>query len=189
MALPGECLETLNTIYSHPQALAQCEKFLSSLNVNLIPTYDTAGSAKMIKQENLNNAGAIASKRVSTIYGMNLLAEGIETNPQNFTRFFAISKSRSNHTGPSKTSIIFRTKNIPGALYKGLGAFANRDINLCKLESRPARDTPWEYIFYLDFEGHAEDKNCSEAIMELETKCAFLKLLGSYPYVSSTKPE
>ena len=158
------------------------------MNVNLVPTYDTAGSAKMIKQGSLRNSGAIASKRVSEIYRMNLLAEGIETNPQNFTRFFAISNGKSDHVGSSKTSIIFRTKNIPGALYNGLGAFANRDINLCKLESRPARDTPWEYIFYLDFEGHADDPKCREAMKDLETKCSFLKLLGSYPYIGENKP-
>ncbi len=181
MALPSETIENVHTIYSHPQALAQCENFLSSLKAALIPTYDTAGSAKMIKEESLHNAGAIASKRVVEIYGMELLAEGIETNPRNYTRFFIISKKMADRTDNSKSSLIFRTKNIPGALYKSLGAFANRGINLTKLESRPAKDTPWEYIFYVDFEGHAEDIACKEAVGELGNTCSFVKLLGSYP--------
>ena len=189
LALPGEILESIRTIYSHPQALAQCQEFLSSLNANLIPTYDTAGSAKMIKADSLSNAAAIASKRVAEIYGMELLAEGIETNPRNFTRFFVISQEKAEYTENSKTSLIFRTKNIPGALYQGLGAFANRDINLNKLESRPAKDTPWEYIFYVDFEGYANTERCKEALVELESKCSFLKILGSYPRTQDTESE
>ncbi len=189
LALPGETLESIRTIYSHPQALAQCQEFLSSLNANLIPTYDTAGSAKMIKADGLSNAAAIASKRVAEIYGMELLAEGIETNPRNFTRFFVISQEKAEYTENSKTSLVFRTKNIPGALYDGLGAFANRDINLNKLESRPAKDTPWEYIFYVDFEGYANTERCKEALAELESKCSFLKLLGSYPRTQDTESE
>ncbi len=189
LALPGETIENIHTIYSHPQALAQCEKFLSSLEAGIIPTYDTAGSAKMIKEKNLKNAGAIASKQVSEIYGMELLAEGIETNPMNFTRFFVISREKASYAESSKTSLIFRTRNIPGALYKSLGAFANRGINLSKLESRPAKDTPWEYIFYVDFEGHAESKVCKEAIEELKDLCSFVKLLGSYPHMVNVEPD
>ena len=189
LALRGETIDSISTIYSHPQALAQCEEFLSSLKAKLIPTYDTAGSAKLIKAESLKNAAAIASKRVADIYEMEILAEGIETNPMNFTRFFVISTENAKYTENSKTSLIFRTKNTPGALYQSLGAFANRDINLNKLESRPAKDTPWEYIFYVDFEGHAELKHCREALAELESKCSFLKLLGSYPQTQITESE
>ncbi|MFO8009340.1 MAG: prephenate dehydratase [Dehalococcoidia bacterium] len=181
LALPGEKIETLSTIYSHPQALAQCEQFLSRLNARIISTYDTAGSAKMIREENLRHSAAIASKRVAEIYGMELLAEGIETNPRNFTRFFAISLKKTEYTVNSKTSLVFRTDNSPGSLYQSLGAFANRNINLSKLESRPAKDTPWEYVFYVDFEGHARDTRCTEALKELESNCSFVKLLGSYP--------
>jgi prephenate dehydratase len=181
LALPGETITGIKKIYSHPQALAQCEAFLSSLDVELVPTYDTAGSAKMIKEGRLKNSAAIASKRVSQIYGMQLLAEGIETNPRNFTRFFVISRERAKYAELGKTSLVFRTKNIPGALYESLGAFASRGINLTKLESRPAKDTPWEYVFYVDFEGHADDEVCKEALKVLKSKCAFLKILGSYP--------
>ncbi|MCL0060735.1 prephenate dehydratase [Dehalococcoidia bacterium] len=181
LALPGETMKDIKKIYSHPQALAQCEEFLSSLEAELVPTYDTAGSAKMLKEKNLRNSAAIAGKRVSQIYGMKVLAEGIETNPRNFTRFFVISMGKAKSGESNKTSLIFRTKNIPGALYQSLGAFANRGINLTKLESRPAKDTPWEYIFYVDFEGHMDDEVCKEALEEMQSKCLFLKILGSYP--------
>lgn len=181
LALPGEVIEDVKRIYSHPQALAQCEEFLSSLNAEVIPTYDTAGSAKMIKERVLRNAAAIASRRVAQIYGMEILAEGIQTNPKNFTRFFVISREKAEQANYNKTSLIFRTKNIPGALYQSLGAFATRGINLTKLESRPAKDTPWEYIFYVDFDGHLKDRACMEALEELRDSCAFLKILGSYP--------
>jgi len=181
MALPGETITDIKKIYSHPQALAQCEEFLRSLNAEIVPTYDTAGSAKMIKEGGLRNAAAIAGKRVSQIYGMGILAEGIQTNPRNFTRFFVIAKGIAEHAKLSKTSIVFRTKNVPGALYESLGAFASRGVNLTKLESRPAKDTPWEYVFYVDFEGHVEDEVCKEALEGLQSKCAFLKIMGSYP--------
>jgi len=182
LALPGETLESIRRIYSHPQALAQCQDFLSTLkDVELIPTYDTAGSAKMIKTRGLRNSAAIASKRVAEIYGMVLLAEGIETNPRNYTRFFVISRREADRAESNKTSLVFRTRNVPGALYESLGAFAKRGINLTKLESRPARDTPWEYIFYVDFEGHSQDEKCRQALSDLESRCVFLRILGSYP--------
>ena len=188
LALEGDSLDTIETIYSHPQALAQCEAFLSSLKATLIPTYDTAGSAKMIKEKNLKQSAAIASKRVSDIYDLELLAEGIETNPQNFTRFFVISREKAGYDPKAKTSLVFRIKNIPGSLYDSLGAFATRSINLTKLESRPAKDTPWDYVFYVDFEGHSEDANCREAMSELASRCNFVKLLGSYPHLLPNEP-
>jgi prephenate dehydratase len=143
----------------------------------------------MIKEEGLRNSAAIASKRVSQIYGMEVLAGGIETNPRNFTRFFVISQEEAKYAELSKTSLVFRTKNIPGALYESLGAFARRGVNLTKLESRPAKDTPWEYVFYVDFEGHVHDEICREALQELKIKCAFLKILGSYPRTHSLEQE
>ncbi len=181
LALLGETLRNIKKIYSHPQALAQCEEFLSALNAEIVPTYDTAGSAKMIKEGGLKNSAAIASKRVAQIYGMEVLAEGIETNPRNFTRFFVISREKAQPAKLNKTSLVFRTKNVPGALYEALGAFASRGINLTKIESRPAKDTPWEYVFYVDFEGHADEKGSQEALDVLRGNCAFLKILGSYP--------
>ena len=181
LALPGESLDSIKRVYSHPQALAQCEEFLRKLDADIVPTYDTAGSAKMITEKRLKNCAAIASERVSQIYQVDILAQNIETNPNNYTKFFVISKEKPRYAAKNKTSLIFAAKNVPGALYSCLGAFATRGINLTKLESRPTRDRPWEYIFYVDFEGHIEDEVCKQALAELEDKTTFLKLLGSYP--------
>ncbi len=181
MALPGESLDGIKMIYSHPQALAQCEEFLRKLKAEIVPTYDTAGSAKRIKESSLKGCAAVASRRAAQIYGLEILAEKIETNVNNYTRFFVISKKKAEPTLKSKTSLVFGTKNIPGALYACLGTFATRDINLTKLESRPSRDKLWEYIFYVDFEGHIDDQVCQEALAELKEKTNFIKILGSYP--------
>lgn len=181
LALPGESLGSIKRVYSHPQALAQCEEFLRKLDADIVPTYDTAGSAKMITEKRLKNCAAIASKRVSQIYQVDILAQNIETNPNNYTKFFVISKEKPRYAAKNKTSLIFAAKHVPGALYSCLGAFATRGINLTKLESRPTRDRPWEYIFYVDFEGHIEDEVCKQALAELKDKATFLKLLGSYP--------
>lgn len=181
MSLAGESLNSVKKIYSHPQALAQCENFLKKLKVEIVPTYDTAGSAKIIQEQKLTQVAAIASKRASQIYGLKSLAESIEDNPNNYTRFLVISRQKAERVERSKTSLVFATKNVPGALYQSLGVFATRNINLIKLESRPSKSKPWEYIFYVDFEGHIEDKGCREALAELEEKAELLKVLGSYP--------
>ena len=181
MALPGESLDGIKMIYSHPQALAQCEEFLRKLKAEIVPTYDTAGSAKRIKESGLKGCAAVASRRAAQIYGLEILAEKIETNVNNYTRFFVISKKKAEPAPKSKTSLVFGTKNVAGALYACLGTFATRDINLTKLESRPSRDKLWEYIFYVDFEGHIDDKVCREAVAELKRKAKFIKILGSYP--------
>jgi prephenate dehydratase len=181
IALPGETLDTIRVVHSHPQALAQCQEFLSKLQFDLISEYNTAASAKKIKDESLKGHAAIASKRAAQLYQLDIVVAEIETNKQNFTRFFVISKEKSARTITSKTSIVFGIKNIPGALYSILGAFANRNINLTKLESRPGKNKPWEYVFYADFEGHQEDPICQEALAQLEQKTSFLKILGSYP--------
>jgi prephenate dehydratase len=181
MALPGQTLAGIKVIYSHPQALAQCEEFLRKIKAEIVPTYDTAGSAKRIKETDLKGSAAVASKRAAQIYGLEILAEGIETNPNNYTRFFVISRKKAEPSPKSKTSLVFSTKNLPGALYACLGAFATRDVNLTKIESRPSRDKPWEYVFYVDFEGHVDDPVCQEAIAELKKTTNFIKILGSYP--------
>jgi chorismate mutase/prephenate dehydratase len=181
MALPGERLADITTIYSHPQALAQCDEFLSKLKVEIIPTYDTAGSAKMIKEKRLRNCAAIASKRAADIYGLEILTAEIETNVNNYTKFVAISKQRAKPTERSKTSLVFAAAHKPGALYRILGIFATRDINLTKLESRPSKAKPWEYVFYADFEGHLDGEVYQEAVLELQREATFVKILGSYP--------
>ena len=181
MALPRESLDEIGTVYSHPQAIAQCEEFLRKLKAEVVPTYDTAGSAKRIKEEGLMGYAAVASRRAAQIYGLEILVEKIETNINNYTKFFVIAKEKPVPAPRSKTSLVFGTENIPGALYASLGVFATRDMNLTKLESRPSKRKPWEYIFYVDFEGHISDRTCQEAVAELKQKASFVKILGSYP--------
>jgi len=184
MALPGQGLADITTIYSHPQALAQCDEFLSKLKAEIIPTYDTAGSAKMIKEKGLRNSAAIASKRAADIYGLEILAPEIETNVNNYTKFVAISKQKAKPSQRNKTSLVFAAEHKPGSLYRILGIFATRNINLTKLESRPSRTKPWEYVFYADFEGHIDGEPYQEAMKELRKETTFVKILGSYPQAS-----
>ncbi len=174
-------ISSVKEVYSHPQALGQCRKFLERLGCTLIASYDTAGSVKILKEKNLPNAAAIASERAAKVYGMNILARNIESDPYNYTRFLAIALNDNERTGNDKTSIIFSTKHVPSALYKALEPFAKRNINLTKIESRPIIGKPWEYNFYLDFEGHRVEERMKEALKELEVNSTFLKVLGSYP--------
>ena len=181
IAGPEKRLDLIKRVYSHPQALGQCQAFLRHLNCELVPTYDTAGSVKMIKEKGISDGAAIASARAAEIYGMQIIASEIEDNPNNFTRFFILAKQDSPPSGNDKTSIVFSVKHKPGALYEFLKVLASRNINLTKIESRPTRQKPWEYNFYLDFEGHREDKVVREVLEHLEKTSLFLKVLGSYP--------
>ena len=181
IASPEARLESIKKVYSHPQALGQCQAFLKHLDFELIPTYDTAGSVKMIKERGLTDGAAIASARAAEIYGMNILVREIEDNPNNFTRFFILAKQAAPPSGNDKTSIVFSVKHRPGALYEFLQQLASNKINLTKIESRPTRQKPWEYNFYLDFEGHHTDVAAREALDNLEKTSLFVKVLGSYP--------
>lgn len=181
LGLQGTKLNDIRAVYSHPQALAQCSTFLESLQVVVEPVYDTAGAAKLIKEKNLHDAAAIASEKAAAIYGLDILHRAIEDFPENFTRFLVISKDESARTGTDKTSIVFGTKHNPGSLHRALNELATRGINLTKIESRPIRGTPWEYHFFVDFEGHRTDQPCSEALEALKMSTTFLKILGSYP--------
>jgi chorismate mutase/prephenate dehydratase len=174
-------LKSIKAVYSHPQALAQCRNFLERSGWELIPTYDTAGSAKMLKEKGLKNAAAVASQRAAELYGLKILARDIADNPENYTRFFVLSKKDAPVTGKDKTSIIFSAAHQPGSLYQALGEFAKRGINLAKIESRPTKQKPWEYNFYLDFEGHRSEERCVQALEALKKSAAFVKILGSYP--------
>jgi chorismate mutase/prephenate dehydratase len=178
---PGTRLEEVKKVYSHPQALGQCRKFLEKLGCELVPTYDTAGSVKMLKEKKLEDSAAIASERAAQLYEMQILARDIADTSENYTRFFILSKTDSPPSGKDKTSIIFSAAHEPGSLYHALSEFANRKINLTKIESRPTKHTPWEYNFYLDFEGHRSDERCQEALKALEKYAVFVKILGSYP--------
>jgi chorismate mutase / prephenate dehydratase len=180
---PQTKFEDVKTVYSHPQALAQCRKYLEKHKWEIIPAYDTAGSVKIVKEENLSDAAAIASEKAADLYGMKILARDIADNPSNYTRFLVLSLEDAAPTGDDKTSIIFSAKHAPGTLYHALGEFASRNINLTRIESRPTKTTAWQYNFYLDFEGHRTEKRCAEALQALEKYATFLKILGSYPRV------
>ncbi len=181
IANPGVRLEDIRVIYSHPQALEQCRRFLTSLkDVEAVASYDTAGSVQMIHEKKMLHAAAIASRLAAQDYRMQILKEEIEDIPENFTRFLIVSKNAEPLGEPNKTSVVFSMKNIPGALFKSLSVFALRDIDLLKIESRPLRGKPWAYIFYLDFVGNMRQEHCRNAIRHLEEITSFLKVLGSY---------
>ncbi|MEM2109317.1 MAG: prephenate dehydratase [Candidatus Odinarchaeota archaeon] len=181
IANKGVTLSNIEDVYAHPQAIAQCDLFLKKINKRIIPFYDTAGSVKYIKEKNLKSAAAIASRYAAEIYNMNILAESIESVSNNYTRFFIISLKSSIKGVKNKTTIVFSIKNIPGSLYNCLKPLAEAGINLTKIESRPDRKKPWEYIFYLDFEGVKEEPVIAETLNQLQAKTSFLKILGSYP--------
>lgn len=170
----------IRSVYSHPQALAQCRRYLQERKLAAVAAYDTAGAVKMIKQKKNMQVAAIASRRAAQLYDMDILEEGIEDSKNNFTRFLIISERTTKSTGHDGTSMIFSVKHIPGALYSILEVFANRKINLTKIESRPTKEKPWEYNFYVDFEGHIDDKIIKDAVESIKKKAAFSKILGSY---------
>ncbi len=181
IAHPGIGLESIKRVYSHPQALGQCRVYLKHLNCELIPTYDTAGSVKMIKEKEIKDGAAIASARAAEIYGMQILAREIEDNPDNYTRFFILSKQASPPSGKDKTSIVFSVKHKPGALFEFLKILTAGNLNMTKIESRPTRQKPWDYNMYLDFEGHRNDEGIRKTLEALENNALFMKVLGSYP--------
>jgi chorismate mutase/prephenate dehydratase len=183
IADPKAKFEDIKTVYSHPQALAQCRHYLEKHNWEIVPAYDTAGSVKLVKEQGLLSAAAIASEKAADLYGMKIIARDIADNPSNYTRFLVLAHEDSAPTGDDKTSIIFSAKHAPGSLYHALGEFASRNINLTRIESRPTKTTAWQYNFYLDFEGHRTEKRCAEALAALEKYATFVKILGSYPRV------
>lgn len=178
---PASKMQDVRRVYSHPQALGQCHAFLSSHpEWEKVPAFDTAGSVRMIKERKQKDEAAIASERAASYYQMKVLKEDIQSVPRNYTRFFVVEKSTSILSVGDRTSLVFATKNIPGALYQCIGAFAQRNVNLSKLESRPRKGRTWEYVFYVDVDGHVNDTKVSEAIAELVRKSSFVKVFGSY---------
>lgn len=188
IAPPGVTFEKVRKVYSHPVALNQClDFFRRHKRVERVTFYDTAGSVKMIMKDRPSDAAAIASDLAAKIYGGRILRREIEDDRQNFTRFFLLepagSKPRTLHgaaKNPWKTSLVFSTKNIPGALFRALSALALRDLNLVKIESRPLRGKPWEYLFYLDMLGRSNDPVVQKALGHLEELADFLRVLGTY---------
>jgi len=182
IAHPGVDVADIRRIVSHPQALAQCEQSIATLpNVEVIAAGDTAGSVRDIKERGWRDAAAIASQRAAEIYGMAVLRTSFEDEKANYTRFVALSReSNGVPDGESKTSIAFAGKNEPGLLFRCLSAFALRDIDLTKIESRPIRGVPWQYVFYLDFIGSSQEERCRRALDHLNEMSTFMRVLGSY---------
>ena len=178
---PGVTIDDVREIHSQTPALAQCTQLIKSLTkATAVPTNDTAGSVRDLKASGARDVAAIASKQAAIDYELKILKEGIEDNHQNYTRFVVVSKTALEAEAPSKTSIIFSLKNEPGSLYRSMGAFAESGINLQKIESRPIAGKPFEYTFYLDFEGSRQDHDCLAALDELARHAATLRILGSY---------
>ena len=182
LVLKGTTRDQLRRVFSHPQGLAQCERFLRTLDqVELVPTYDTAGSAKMIWDAQLRDTGAIASARAAEVFELAILEAGVQDFAANTTRFLLIGRSAAPLDSANKTTIVFTVSNDAGALFKALSVFALRDIDLTKLESRPIPDRPFEYLFYADLSATREDLPCARALMHLAEFAPLLRTLGSYP--------
>lgn len=182
LALPGVPIGEVRRVLSHPQALAQCARFLRSLDgVEAIATYDTAGSAKMVRDDQRRDTAAIASGRAGMLFGLEALRTGVQDFDDNITRFLAIGRQRVPLGTPDKTSLVFTLRSEPGALFKALSVFALRGIDLSKLESRPVAGRPWEYLFYADVAAAREDLPCARAMVHLAEFAASLRTLGSYP--------
>ncbi len=182
LVLEGTTLERVRRVYSHPQGLAQCERFLRTLkHVEIVATYDTAGSAKMIREENLHESAAIASERAGRVFDLQVLRSGIQDYADNFTRFILIGREALPLGAPDKTTIVFTVANEAGALFKALSVFALRGIDLMKLESRPLPNRPFEYLFYADLATNREDFRCARALMNLAEFAPSVRTLGSYP--------
>jgi prephenate dehydratase len=183
IAPPGVTFRQVKRVFSHPVALNQCLDFLAANpHLERVPFYDTAGSVKMLMSEGLTDAAAIASAVAAEIYGARILRKSIEDDRQNFTRFFLLGKVKPLNAGaPSKISVVFATRNVSGALFRSLSALALRDLSLTKIESRPLRGKPWEYLFYVDFLGDLEDGNVKNALGHLRETADSLTILGCYP--------
>jgi prephenate dehydratase len=185
IARRGATIDQIRRVSSHPVALAQCHRFIAEHQLEATPAYDTAGSVKQLMEHGGDDEAAIAGTAAAEIYGAEILARGIEDHQQNFTRFLLLSPDSSVLSPQSsvlrKTTLLFRTPNTPGALFRALAAFALRDINLSKLESRPIEGRPWEYSFYVDLAGDAAEPNVARAIEHLREMCETVRVLGSYP--------
>ncbi len=173
-------ISDIKRVYSHPQALAQCRAYITMMGFEPISTYDTAGAVKLVKEMGDRSNAAIASERAAGIYKMKVLAKGIEDYGRNYTRFLVMGRESVGEVKRPKTSIIFSVPHKAGALYRALEPFATREINLTKIESRPTRARPWQYYFFVDFEGDAREERVREALTELASRTLFLKVLGTY---------
>ena len=181
LVVPGTSFEAIERVYSHPQALAQCQQFLRRHHLQAVTDFDTAGAAKLLAANGGDGKAAIASKRAAEAYGLEILREHIEDADFNYTRFFILGNEEAEPSdGNHKTSLVLATRHHPGSLVACLQEFPKNGINMTKLESRPRRDKPWSYLFYIDIEGHILDDNVAAAMTGLMRRAAFVKYLGSY---------
>ncbi|MEZ4517214.1 MAG: prephenate dehydratase [Chloroflexota bacterium] len=189
MAPAGTTLADITRVISHHQALGQCEQTLRRMGLEPVEYYDTAGAARDLAANPQPGTAAIASALAAETYGLDILVRHLEDQDFNYTRFFVLGPTPPERRDPSKTSIILTTRHVPGALYDALGELARRGINMTKIESRPRRNRPWHYLFYVDFEGHEEDEDVKLALLGILKHASFLKVLGSYPVgeMSNTK--
>lgn len=181
IARPGVRLEEIRAVASHPQALAQCEGNLRRLGVEMRPAYDTAGSLRLLQESGDRSLAVVASRRAAALYGMQVLAEQMEDNLANYTRFLIVAREAVDPGPDAKTSIVFSLQNRAGVLFKALSVFALRDIDLTKIESRPLVGKPWEYFFYIDLAGSTAQEPVKNALGNLAEFAAYLRVLGSYP--------
>jgi chorismate mutase/prephenate dehydratase len=174
-------LDGIKRVYSHPQALAQCQEWLRKNlpNCSLHETKSTANAIQKLPED--SEGAAIGNRDAAAVYGLNIISEGIEDRPSNVTRFLVMGRGENRQTGKDKTSILIGTRHMPGALYNSLKSFAKKEINLVKIESYPIKERIWEYLFFIDFYGHKDEEKTMECIGELESHCTFVKILGSYP--------
>jgi arogenate/prephenate dehydratase len=177
-ALPGTKVGDVKVVYSHPQALAQCERYLKDLGASVEAVYDTAGGAKLVAEKKLAGAAALASRRAADVFGLEVLQEAVQDFEYNITRFAIIGGAPP--ADANKTTIVFALPSTPGALFKALSVFALRDINLTKLESRPMRGRPWEYLFYVEVDAPRSDLGCARALTHLAEFARWTRVLGTY---------
>ena len=185
-ALPGASLDDVERVYSHIQALGQAERFLRTRRWKLLTTYNTAGAGKMVAEEGDRRAAAVLSPRAADVFGLSVLARSIQDVPENRTKFLVLERSPSGAgegdeavTG-FRTTLAFGVRNEPGTLLQALRVFADRSINLSKLESRPSRAAAWEYVFWADLDADAGDSNCAAALEELAAVATMVRVLGTY---------
>ena len=178
---PGTKIDDIRRVLSHPQGFQQCHEFLKRQdNWEIISVRDTATGVKRIAESSDRSTAALAGKDAAALYGMEVLKEGIETNPRNFTRFVVIAGEKTDERPGKKSSLIYATGNVPGALFKTLKIFSDNGINLVKLESRPIPGKPWEYMFYVDLEADVDAPSFIPILDQLKKETEYLKVLGSY---------
>lgn len=198
LAMPGQSIDAIGRVYSHAQALAQADEFLRARDWQVMTTYNTAGAARMIAESGERGAGAIASPRVAAMYGLEIVAADVQSGEDNRTRFAVLGREGAAVLGREgaaaatvaaadaarKTTLVFAVRNVPGSLHRCLGAFAARGVNLSRLESRPARTTRWEYVFWVDLDADAGDPDFVAAVAALRAEAEMVRILGSYPPAS-----